>query len=204
MKPLIRQKRKDGLKRQAEIMAVALELFSLKGFNATSVDDIIKAAGVAKGTFYLHFQGKGDILAMIIDSYLFKLYSSLQALDISMNRPTDELKRMYREVTDLLIDLPDIKQFIRLMLRDALSLDESQQKRTNDFFNRIVVMAAGYMRRAQEEGRVLTGLDPRICSLFMLGSVKEVLYRWAVQEEDLDVRMAIDTMVDLFFRGMLV
>jgi hypothetical protein len=65
-------------------------------------------------------------------------------------------------------------------------------------------MAAGYMRRAQEEGRVLTGLDPRICSLFMLGSVKEVLYRWAVQEEDLEVRMAIDTMVDLFFRGMLV
>ena len=44
----------------------AFELFSTKGFNETAISDIVKKAGVAKGTFYLYFKDKYDLLDKII------------------------------------------------------------------------------------------------------------------------------------------
>jgi len=204
MQKRIRQKRRDGLKRQAEIMAIALELFSNRGFHATSVDDIIGAAGVAKGTFYLHFNGKSDILMMIIDSYLAKIYSSLLDLDISMDKPVEDMKRMYYDVTDFFISFPDMKRFIKLMLRDAIASDEVIKSKVNNYFSQIIGMSSGYIKKAQREGRVVASIDPRACAVSIIGGVKELLYRWAVLEEDLDVRRCVATMVDVFFRGMLV
>jgi AcrR family transcriptional regulator len=51
-----------GDRTRAAIVAAALELFDRKGVEATSVDEITSAAAVAKGTFYVHFQRKQDVL----------------------------------------------------------------------------------------------------------------------------------------------
>lgn len=47
---------------RARIREVANELFLAKGYEATTVDAIVNAAGVSKGTFYLHFDRKEDLL----------------------------------------------------------------------------------------------------------------------------------------------
>ena len=47
------------VRRQALVDA-AVAVFSAKGVSAASVDDIVRAAGVAKGTFYLYFATKDD------------------------------------------------------------------------------------------------------------------------------------------------
>ena len=44
----------------------AYELFTTKGIHETSIDDIVKKAGVAKGTFYLYFMNKYDIIDRVI------------------------------------------------------------------------------------------------------------------------------------------
>ena len=44
----------------------AYELFTTKGIYETSIDDIVKKAGVAKGTFYLYFMNKYDIIDRVI------------------------------------------------------------------------------------------------------------------------------------------
>lgn len=48
--------------RREELMDAAQRLFLAKGFAATSVAEIVDAADVAKGTFYLYFQTKDDVL----------------------------------------------------------------------------------------------------------------------------------------------
>ena len=50
-------KSKKQLKKEA-ILNSAFELFADKGINNTSIDDIVKKAGIAKGTFYLYFEDK--------------------------------------------------------------------------------------------------------------------------------------------------
>lgn len=51
--------------RREELMDAAQALFLKKGFAATSVSEIVEGADVAKGTFYLYFKTKDDVLAAL-------------------------------------------------------------------------------------------------------------------------------------------
>ena len=53
-------------KKEKELFSAAYELFTTKGANNTAIDDIVKKAGVAKGTFYLYFKDKYDIINKLI------------------------------------------------------------------------------------------------------------------------------------------
>jgi len=53
-------------KKESELYSAAYELFTTKGINKTVIDDIVKKAGVAKGTFYLYFKDKYDIFHKLI------------------------------------------------------------------------------------------------------------------------------------------
>jgi AcrR family transcriptional regulator len=48
------------------LIAVAVELFYRRGFNAVGIDQVIDAAGVTKTTFYKHFDGKDDLMVAAV------------------------------------------------------------------------------------------------------------------------------------------
>lgn len=56
-----KKKRKRDL-----LLAAAFELFIEKGPGETAIDDIVRRAGVAKGTFYLYFRDRAEILQYIV------------------------------------------------------------------------------------------------------------------------------------------
>ena len=51
------------------LLEKGMELLWAKGYNATSVNDIVKAAGVPKGSFYFYFDSKEDFAVKAIDKY---------------------------------------------------------------------------------------------------------------------------------------
>ena len=51
------------------LLAKGIELLWSKGYNATSVNDIVKAAGIPKGSFYFYFESKEDFTVKAIDKY---------------------------------------------------------------------------------------------------------------------------------------
>ena len=57
---------KEGEVRRKEILVVARELFVKKGYEQTSVNDILKIVNIAKGTFYYYFASKEEVLEAII------------------------------------------------------------------------------------------------------------------------------------------
>jgi AcrR family transcriptional regulator len=57
---------KDGEVRRREILVAARELFVKKGYEQTSVNDILKIVDIAKGTFYYYFSSKEEVLEAII------------------------------------------------------------------------------------------------------------------------------------------
>lgn len=61
--------------KESKLMKTALELFTRKGVNSTSIQDIADEAGVGKGTFYLYFKDKYDIRDKVIASCSSKLFS---------------------------------------------------------------------------------------------------------------------------------
>lgn len=57
---------KKGEKRRSELLGIAYKKFLAQGYENTSVDEIIKAAGIAKGTFYYYFTSKEQMLEEVI------------------------------------------------------------------------------------------------------------------------------------------
>lgn len=53
-----------------EIKDISLHLFLKNGFDETSINDIVKAAGCSLGTFYKHFKGKEMLFIEIWDEYV--------------------------------------------------------------------------------------------------------------------------------------
>lgn len=71
--------------RLEELMNAALDLFATKGFEATTVNEIVEKAKVAKGTFYNYFTSKTEILQALrqryLDSFLAVLNDAVAACD---------------------------------------------------------------------------------------------------------------------------
>ncbi len=78
-------------KTRERIVQVATELFASKGFDRATVDEIVAKAGVAKGTFYLYFKSKEDLVKEIaFDVMPIMAMPSLQDPYITVNYPTLE------------------------------------------------------------------------------------------------------------------
>lgn len=58
---------KKGEKRKQELLQIAYRLFLSRGYENTSVDEIIEEAGIAKGTYYYYFASKEQMLEEVID-----------------------------------------------------------------------------------------------------------------------------------------
>lgn len=92
--------------RKQHVIKMAHQLFIDKGFQATSIQDILDYSGIAKGTFYNYFSSKNELL--------IALFTTLY-------------KQMEKERNDLLIgqDPSDIEIFIKQM--EAAARNESFQ-----------------------------------------------------------------------------
>jgi AcrR family transcriptional regulator len=60
-------------------MESSIKLFSTKGFNAASVDDICAEAGVSKGAFYHHFESKQALFLALLDGWLKNIDDAIEA-----------------------------------------------------------------------------------------------------------------------------
>lgn len=78
-----RPRTKPAEVRRDELMDAAEALFLKKGFAATSVSEIVEEADVAKGTFYLYFKTKDDVLAALrgrfVDGFCEKVDAAMAA-----------------------------------------------------------------------------------------------------------------------------
>ena len=58
------------------LLNTAFELFTTQGINKTTINNIVDAAGVAKGTFYLYFKDKYDIRNKLISHKAKRVFSA--------------------------------------------------------------------------------------------------------------------------------
>ncbi len=60
------EEERQSVDRRERIIDNATELFAAKGYHGTTIDEIVQATGIAKGTFYVYFDSKEDILVEVI------------------------------------------------------------------------------------------------------------------------------------------
>lgn len=70
---------KSSHARRADLMRSAADLFVAKGVAATTIDDIVADAAVAKGTFYLYFKSKDEILGALREAFIAGFVERVEA-----------------------------------------------------------------------------------------------------------------------------
>ena len=89
VQPHIRQRRKEA--RPLELLDAALDLFVEKGFAATRSEEVAQRAGVSKGTLYLYYPSKEELLKEVIRYHMVNVIA--QGIDVveQFTGPTAEL-----------------------------------------------------------------------------------------------------------------
>src|SRR5437773_10476532 len=71
----------DKTERRAQLLSRARDVFAKRGYHAAKIEDIVAAAKVARGTFYLYFEDKRGVFAELVDRFLARLHLSILRID---------------------------------------------------------------------------------------------------------------------------
>src|SRR5687768_1159504 len=163
--------RMAGEERRLQILAVAVSLFSERGFRGTTTREIAQAAGVSEAMVFRHFATKEELYAAILDH---KACSSGKFEPAEM--AADGIKRKDDRAVFESLALGALEhhehdpEFQRLLLHSALEKHELAQMFFDEFIRRVYEFLGGYIRERQREG-ALVEIDPSIVVRAFIGMV---------------------------------
>ncbi len=102
-----------------------MELFATKGYEATTVDEIAAAAGVARRTFFRHFRSKEEAIFPDHDDTLVRAEAVLNAAP-AHEHPLDTVCRGIKEVMKMYAARPDISVARYKLTREVPTLREAE------------------------------------------------------------------------------
>jgi len=188
--------------RRSAILEAALRTFGEKGFHQTTVADIIQAAGIARGTFYLYFEGKSAIFLELLDRLLVELRASIVGVDRKEGAPPLSVQ-LDTIVHRVLRTVADNRLLSTIIIREAVGLGDEVDVRLRLFYQKLL----RYIRLALEEGRrvgLLRPIDTEVAAICVLGSVKQLMEQYVMAEDDhFDVDRAALAVLDFNLHGLL-
>ncbi len=159
-----------------ELARAALKLLAWQGFEATTIDQIVAAAGVSRRTFFRYYQSKEDVIVQFLGDVGDKLRTALAA------RPAEEPPaQALRHTLDVLVAhcLAEPAKSVRLVLLvqrtpalRARFLERQAQWRTD--------LATELARRAGTDTRV--DLHPGLAAAVALAAFDTAVNRWAERD----------------------
>jgi AcrR family transcriptional regulator len=174
------QKRSETTR--ARLLDSALGQFALKGYQATSVDDICSGAAVSKGAFYHHFESKQALFLHLLNSWLETIDHNLAALQ-RPNAPQTLLT-----ITEILPDvLAAAKDQLPLFLEFWLqaSRDEKVWQASIEPYHHFRQYFAGVIAQGTAEG-TLRDVNTQVAGQVILSMAVGILLQALLEPEGTD------------------
>ena len=154
------------------ILKVGAEIVHNKGFNNTGILEILKGAGVPKGSFYFYFRNKEDFGLQLIDFYAEVLMTKLESFASRTElSPLGRLQVFFAEFSEIF----ERNQCrggcpIGNMAQEMGDLNEAFRVRLQLVFIRVQSMMVELLDQAREAGEVDSGLQSEDVAGFILNS----------------------------------
>lgn len=189
--------------RRAQILDAALHAFERGGYHATHVDDVIRRAGIARGTFYLHFDGKHAVFAALVDRMLsvFLEARPLEGLE-EVRRPRDAEAYLRASYAMVLRTFRRHRRLCRLWLEEAVGVEKGFTARLESHYRAWHERVASVRRTFVEAGAARRDLDVEVTTDLVLGMVERVTRRYVLGEAEPDIDRLTDAIVALEMRGI--
>jgi AcrR family transcriptional regulator len=154
--------RMSGDKRRSQILQIAIELFSKKGFSGTTTKEIARGAGVSEAMVFRHFANKDELYSAILDH---------KACNRTFQNPFEEIAEKIKAKDDYgvfyTITLNALNHhsedcdFLRLMLHSALEDHDLARMFFESFITDVYKFLSDYIRQRQADGEFRT-IEPHI------------------------------------------
>lgn len=191
----------DKAARRYQILTHARDVFAKRGYHAAKIDDIVAAAGVARGTFYLYFDDKRAIFEEIVDRVLARVGMSIQRVDVGSDAPpvAAQIRDNARRLVELMLE---DRATTKILLSDAVGVDPAFDRKLNSFFDELASMLERSLAEGQELGVVGPG-NVRLYAYLTLGALKELLTQVVVREWDFPMDDLVEEVFKFLCAGYL-
>jgi AcrR family transcriptional regulator len=154
--------------RRSELVDAALSAFTARGLAATAVDDIVRAAGVAKGTFYLYFSSKDDVVNAVAERIVDRVGDRVEAIASTAHlSPVDRLLALGRSLNEVGKD-PFERELVEVFHRPE---NRAVHDRISEGVITRLAPALAIVIADGVAANVFRPQDPRLAAAFVLGSL---------------------------------
>jgi AcrR family transcriptional regulator len=200
-----RQRRKQA--RPQELLDAALEVFVERGFAASRCDDVAARAGVSKGTLYLYYDSKEELLKAVIRHHLSDEIAAAVAQAHSFTGPTPQLlSELIVQRWQRLVDGPSSGVF-KLIITEMRNFPEIAELYAHEVVEPGQRLIGDILQRGIDRGElrpidVPSAVRSLITPMIMLCLHKHTIGACALQTP-VDTRLFIRQHVELMLHGML-
>jgi AcrR family transcriptional regulator len=131
------------------IQDAAIRALTRVGVQGLTMDRIAEEAGIAKGTIYLHFRTKRELVQQTIDAFLAPLVDELTTV-LSSDLPADQRLRLFTQRH--LAYFEDRHDLFRVLLHERNRLQIRADRRRNSLYKKLVEKTAETVERGIESG----------------------------------------------------
>lgn len=190
----LRERQAEATRQQ--LVDVARQLFTERGYAGTSIEDIIERAGVARGALYHHFPGKGALFAAVYQVVQAEVASAVVAAALAADDPAQAVYTGLSAFLDACLE-PEFRQIVVLDSVPVLQRQVWEEGGTEhselDMLSQVLTpLAAAY----------LPGLDIEALAHVALGGLYGAALYIARSAEPATARAAADVVLDTLITGL--
>ncbi|GAB2624342.1 TetR/AcrR family transcriptional regulator [Streptomyces capparidis] len=188
----------DGAPVPDRLLAVAARLFAARGFERTSVQEIVEAAGVTKGAMYHYFDSKDDLLHEI---YRRLLNAQTRSLERIADGPGAAVERLREAAADVVVstlahldDAVVLLHSLHLLAPHTRARVRAERRHYHERFRALV-------EEGQREGTVRPEVSADLATHHFFGAVHH-LGTWYRSDGPLRPREIGENLADMFLTGI--
>lgn len=151
-----------------EILDASLELFSVHGFEATSISQIADAVGIRKASLYSHFENKQSILDTLVKDVLEQYTehsifarADWEKSDVSLPLNFDEAENMIQNQIRYILHDPYVSKARKMLVIEQFQNPELAKLQTKQNYSDVMQYCTGLIKQLIRRG-VLAEYDPEI------------------------------------------
>lgn len=191
--------------RRASILEAAAGVFVANGYRQSSIDDIIDAAEISRGTFYLYFDSRKDAFIELIESYFDQFTQVLQEnherLEETFERGWNIMRTWRENILNILRFHRDNPNLTYIVYREASGTDEDFSER----FNELTALSRRIYRdafQAMADRGLLRKEDVDLVTIINVGATIYLITDHLLQEKKPDIEKLADKLVEYHTRAL--
>ncbi len=200
-----RWRRRKG-DRPVEILDAAARVFGERGFAAARLDDVAAEAGVTKGTIYLYYKSKQELLKAVVRHFIIDQVSGRERDIAESDAPTaDILRNIFSSFGFLKAQAPQ-PVLAKLIIAEAQNFPDLARFYVEEVLVRSRQQIRGLLERGIIRGE-FRPVDTRYAYFSFIGPVfAGTVWRTVFQpydSEPLDLRKVFEIQIDMLLHGVL-